>query len=189
MIITRKLFSDCFPHARPSDVDKYYPYVQDGLDRFDINTPRRIAAFFAQIAHESGSLHYSREIASGEDYDTGKRAQNLGNTPEKDGDGQKYKGRGLIQITGLSNYKGVSTGLKVDFVSNPEKLELPQYAFESACWFWEQRFLNRDADIDSFLKISIKINGKNKETGLPNGWEDRQARWAETRKALGVVIT
>ena len=113
------------------------------------------------MAHESGSLNYTKEIASGEAYDTGKKAINLGNTPEKDGDGQRYKGRGLIQLTGLSNYKAFQKWLNgaPDIIKNPNLLEQPHLATLVSCWFWESRNLNELADKDDFKSITKRING------------------------------
>jgi putative chitinase len=145
------------------------------MERYEINTPRRQAAFLAQIAHESGSLRYVEEIASGEAYEG--RAD-LGNT--EPGDGKRFKGRGLIQITGRTNYKAVGDALGFDFIKEPEKLELPGAASYSAAWFWDSRNLNRHADIDGFQTITRKING-----GL-NGYDDRLKHWEIAKKALGV---
>ena len=154
--------------------------LEHAMKIFEINTPARIAAFLAQIGHESGSLRYVEEIASGAAYEGRK---DLGNT--QPGDGIRFKGRGLIQITGRANYDAVGKALQYDFISNPEHLELPGAASLSAAWFWKSRGLNELADKGDFLKISVKINGRNKATGLPNGWDDRQARWAKAKVALG----
>lgn len=176
MELTRKQFDSCFPHARTSDREKFWPFVNGNLIKYEINNARRVAAFLAQIAHESGSLHYSQEIASGEAYEGRK---DLGNISPNDG--KRYKGRGLIQVTGRVNYQEMGEIMKLDLISNPELLEQAQYAFQSACIFWNSRGLNRIADIDGFERITKKING-----GL-NGYADRLARWEETRKALGVL--
>ncbi len=146
--------------------------------------PKRIAAFLAQVGHESGQLQYVRELGSTQylsKYDTGNLATRLGNTPEPDGDGQKkYRGRGLIQITGRNNYRQCSLGLFGDerLLSLPELLEQPQWAAESAAWFWEQNGLNELADRDQFNSITRRING-----GL-NGLQDRLEIWARARAVL-----
>jgi putative chitinase len=129
------------------------------MEEFQINTGRRVTAFLAQIAHESGELRYVRELASGEAYDTGRLAANLGNTPEKDGDGQRYKGRGLIQITGRTNYKLCGAALGLDLIRHPELLEEPVNACRSAAWFWKSNGLNELADRAEFRKITRRING------------------------------
>ena len=104
----------------------------------------------------------------------------MGNTPEADGDGQKYRGRGLIQITGHDNYERCGEALGLDLLSRPELLELPQHAAASAAWFWQQKGLNTLADRGDFETITRKING-----GL-NGLADRLALWTKAREALGV---
>lgn len=132
------------------------------MAEFEINTPARQSAFLAQIGHESGSLRYVRELASGEAYDTGRLAQRLGNTPEDDGDGERYKGRGLIQITGTANYGQCSAALYGEprhLLDHPELLELPDAACRSAAWFWKSRGLNELADAGDFIKITRRING------------------------------
>lgn len=180
MKLSEQQLLSCMPNARLSDVQKYLPFFNEVIEKFQINTPKRLAAFLAQVGHESGSLRHAREIASGEAYDTGRLAANLGNTPEKDGDGQKYKGRGLIQITGRTNYRQVSTALGFDFIKEPEKLEQPKEAVYSAAWFWKSRNLNLHADKNEFERITRRING-----GL-NGQQDRLNRWAICRKVLDV---
>ena len=95
----------------------FVPALNAAMGKYGIITRLRMAAFLAQIGHESGQLVYMRELGSDkylEKYDTGKLAQRLGNTPEADGDGQKYRGRGLIQITGKFNYNACSEALFSD---------------------------------------------------------------------------
>ncbi|MBJ2242081.1 MULTISPECIES: glycoside hydrolase family 19 protein [Pseudomonas] len=148
-----------------------------------ITGPKRMAAFIAQVGHESGELRYVRELG-GEHYlskyDTGALAARLGNTPDADGDGQKYRGRGLIQITGRRNYLACSRALFGDerLLHFPELLEQPQWAAESAAWFWHSNGLNELADQDQFTTITRRING-----GL-NGLEHRQQLWEKARAVL-----
>lgn len=155
--------------------------LNDTMHEFDINTGKRAAAFLAQIAHESGELRYTRELASGEAYDTGRLAVALGNTPEKDGDGLLYKGRGLIQITGRTNYKQCGAALGLELIAHPELLEQPAAACRSAGWFWQSNGLNDLADRAEFRKITRRING-----GY-NGMEDRLKYYERALKVLGVL--
>lgn len=151
--------------------------------RFEIDRAKRIAAFLAQIGHESGQLRYVRELGSDQylsKYDTGTLAARLGNTPEADEDGQMYRGRGLIQVTGRRNYLACSLALFDDdrLLRQPELLEQPQWACESAAWFWQSNGLNELADRDQFTTITRRING-----GL-NGLEDRLQLWARAKALL-----
>lgn len=134
---------------------------------FSINTPLRWAHYLAQIAHESAELRYSEEIASGKAYDTGKLAIKLGNTPEADGDGQKYKGRGLIQITGRANYADYKGYCGFDVVVKPQLLAKPVGSVRSSMWYWSKKKLNELADKDDFATITKRVNGGT------NGWDDR----------------
>lgn len=147
--------------------------LSDAMAEFQIDTTRRVQAFLAQVAHESGQLRYTRELASGAAYDTGRLAERLGNTPEADGDGQRYKGRGLIQITGAYNYRRCSWALYNDgqlLLDHPALLEDVIPACRSAAWFWWSNGLNVIADMsNSFQAITRRING-----GL-NGYPDRLA--------------
>jgi len=172
------LLKTVMPFATKANIEKFVEPLNNTLEEFEINTSLRAAHFLAQIAHESGSLRYVRELASGEAYDTGRLAKNLGNTPEADGDGQKYKGRGLIQITGRFNYEALSKAFNVDFINFPEKLEEPEYAARSAGWFWDARSLNTLADAGNFELITRRING-----GL-NGLKDRQEYFDRARKVM-----
>ena len=140
-------------------VDRFLPHLNKYAEKYAVNTTLRMAHFLAQIAHESGELLYKKELASGAAYDTGAKAIALGNTPEKDGDGQKYKGRGLIQVTGRYNYGLLSKDLGVDFVNNPKLLEEDEWAVASAYWYWDKKKLNDYADRDDVLTITKRING------------------------------
>lgn len=182
MQITEKDLIDIMPNAR-SQAGVFVSALNSAMERRHIDSPKRIAAFLAQVGHESGQLRYVRELGNNQylsKYDTGTLALRLGNTPEADGDGQKYRGRGLIQITGRSNYRQCSVGLFGDerLLSLPELLEQPQWAAESAAWFWEQKGLNALADRDEFNTITRRING-----GL-NGLQDRLEIWARARAVL-----
>lgn len=171
-----------FPNARPV-ADVFLPALNTTLPRWEIDNPKRVAAFLAQVGHESGQLRYLKELGNDRylsRYDTGSLAQWLGNTPEADGDGQLYRGRGLIQVTGRNNYQACSRALFGDerLLAQPQMLEQPRWACESAAWFWHSRGLNALADRGEFNRITRHING-----GL-NGLEDRLALWARAREVL-----
>jgi len=170
------------PNAR-SQAGVFICALNTAMFHHQITTPKRIAAFLAQIGHESGELRYVRELGSDQylsKYDTGTLAARLGNSPEADGDGQKYRGRGLIQITGRRNYLACSQALFGDerLLQQPELLEQPQWACESAAWFWQSNGLNELADNDQFTTITRRING-----GL-NGLDNRLQLWARAKAVL-----
>ncbi len=182
MAITLSQLVQILPGARPV-AGLFLPALNTAMSRFEIGQTKRIAAFLAQVGHESGELRYVRELGSDQylsKYDTGILAARLGNTPEADGDGQKYRGRGLIQITGRRNYLACSQALFGDdrLLRQPELLEQPQWACESAAWFWQSNGLNELADKDQFTTITRRING-----GL-NGLEDRLQLWARAKAVL-----
>ena len=160
------------PHAK-SRVQDFLEPLNAAMREFHINTPVRQAAFLAQIAHESGELRYVKELASGAAYEG---RVSLGNT--QPGDGMKFKGRGLIQITGRNNYFECGKALGVDLITNPELLETPDLACRSAAWFWASRGLNDLADKGDINRICRRING-----GL-NGLSDRMAYYIKSCKAL-----
>lgn len=172
-----KLLKKCMPFATTENIEKFVGPLTAAMEKYEITKPRRQAAFLAQIAHESGSLRYVEEIASGSAYEG---RNDLGNT--EPGDGIRFKGRGLIQITGRANYKELSKALNYDFISDPEALEKPGAASYSAAWFWNENNLNRLADIDAFEKITRRING-----GL-NGLEDRLKHWERCREAFKIQL-
>ena len=166
------------PHFSGYTFEQIFLYILRYAQEFGINTPLRWVHYLAQIAHESAELRYSEEIASGKAYDTGNLAIKLGNTPEADGDGQKYKGRGLIQVTGRSNYEAYKQYCGYDVVAHPELLAKPVGAIRSSMWFWKSKGLNELADRDEFTAITKRINGGT------NGIEDRRKYLARAKKVL-----
>ena len=161
------------PYAKQR-ADKFIDPLNAAMKEFDISENGiREAAFLAQIAHESGELRYVEELATGEAYEG---RDDLGNLYT--GDGVKYKGRGLIQLTGRANYAECGEALGLDLIACPELLEEPVNACRSAAWFWQSRGLNDLADRHQFLLITKIINGGT------NGWHDR---WKYYQKALQVI--
>lgn len=160
-MLTLQTLKNICPHGSVLNIQKYVEPLNKHMQAYGIDTLLRVRHFIAQIAHESGEFRYVREIYSGKSYDTGRKAANLGNTPEADGDGQKYRGRGLIQITGRSNYQRCSLALFGDtrLLDKPELLEQPDYAVRSACWFWKANNLNALADRDDIRAVTRRING------------------------------
>lgn len=132
----------------------FLPHVIHTLEKHEINTPQRIQMFLAQIGHESGQLRYVEELASGAAYEG---RSDLGNMAP--GDGVKYKGRGLIQITGRRNYSLASLAMDLPLLEQPELLELPEHASMSAGWYWSNNNLNALADSGDFKKVTRRING------------------------------
>ncbi|WP_122491414.1 glycoside hydrolase family 19 protein [Pseudomonas viridiflava] len=180
MSITTQQLLQILPNAS-SRAGVFVPALNAAMGRYGVVTKLRIAAFIAQIGHESGQLRYVRELGGDKylsKYDTGKLAERLGNTPEADGDGQLYCGRGLIQITGRANYAECGEALGLCLISHPELLEQPQHAAMSAAWYWSSRGLNSLADKADFLAITKRINGGT------NGLADRQALYDRALKVL-----
>ena len=180
MSITQQQLQQILPNAGQT-AGVFVPVLNTAMVRFQIVGTKRIAAFIAQIGHESGQFRYLRELGNDQylsKYDTGSLAKRLGNTPEADGDGQKYRGRGLIQITGRANYMMCGEALALNLINQPELLEKPQHACMSAAWFWASRGLNTLADAGQFDTITRRINGGQ------NGAADRQALYARALKVL-----
>jgi putative chitinase len=184
MSITEQQLQSIMPDAR-RQAGVFVSALNAAMAHRQINTPKRQAAFLAQVGHESGQLQYVRELGGDQylsKYDTGNLAAKLGNTPIADGDGQRYRGRGLIQVTGHDNYLRCSLALFGDerLLRTPELLELPQWAAESAAWFWSVNGLNALADQNEINTITRRING-----GL-NGLQDRLELWGRARAVLCV---
>lgn len=184
MLISHEQLHEMIPHTTDKLVDKYIVSINNAMEQFKINTPLRIAAFIAQIAHESVDLVYSEEIADGSAYEY---REDLGNLrPEAlavahanhSTTGKFFKGRGLIQITGYDNHLACSKGIGIDCVTNPRILCEPEYAAKSAAWFWNIHNLNSYADVGLFDKITHIING-----GY-NGKAERKENYIRCKEVL-----
>ena len=176
MSITLQQLLQVLPNASPV-AGVFIPVLITAMSRYQIVGTKRIAAFIAQIGHESGQLRYLKEVwgptAAQARYE-GRTA--LGNTMP--GDGFRYRGRGLILITGRANYAACGEALGLDLLADPELLEMPQHACMSAAWFWATKVLNTLADAGQFDKITQRINGGQ------NGAADRHAFNARALKVL-----
>jgi putative chitinase len=180
--------------------------LNTAMSHFEINTPRRIAHFIAQVGHESAgftrlveNLNYSAErlaavwparFASGNLPND--KAKTIARNPEaianaayggrmgndKPGDGWRYRGRGLIMLTGKASYQQASDATGLDLVGHPDYLETTDIAAMVAAWYWSTKGLNSMADIDNLEGITRRING-----GMI-GIEDRRARYAKAIKVL-----
>lgn len=180
MIIHEEQLAVIMPNARKTAIDVFTPLLNDFMQKYDIAVIQRITFFLASIAHESGELKYTREIwGPTEAQKRYEKRHDLGNVYP--GDGKRFMGRGLIQITGRANYRDCSfalTGSVNTFVDNPELLSTPGYATESACWFWAERGLNEISDIGDFERATKRING-----GL-NGYDKRLKYLDRARKII-----
>ena len=156
---------------------EWEPFLNAAMTEFEIDTPIRQAAFIAQVLHESGMLKWTSEIwgptLAQRNYEN---RDDLGNTIP--GDGLRFRGRGLLQTTGRSNYLRTGKALGVDLIANPEKLAEPELASRSAGWFWRQNGCNAFADKEQFVLLTRRING-----GI-NGLEDRQRLYEAAKEAL-----
>ena len=166
--------------ARIDRAQTFAPLLDAAMAEFDISTPARQAAFLAQIGHESGGLHWLVEIWGPTDAQSRYEGRaDLGNVVA--GDGYKFRGRGLVQITGRMNYTSCGLGLGVDLLDAPEQLGIPDLASRSAAWFWDWNGLNELADNGDFLTITRRINGGT------NGLADREALYAAAQSTLGAM--
>ena len=176
MPITEQQLLQILPNAgRQAGV--FVPVLNTAMNRYGIVGTLRAAAFIAQVGHESGQFRWLKELWGPTAQQVGYEGRaDLGNTVA--GDGSKYRGRGLIQITGRANYAACGEALDLDLINQPELLEQPQYAAMSAAWFWSTKGLNTLADQGDFVKITRRING-----GI-NGLADRQALYDKALKVL-----
>jgi putative chitinase len=186
-------------------IDHWYNALEQALPDYDINTPNRVAAFLAQCAHESGgftaikeNLNYravtlrkvfpkyfpSDDIANayaGKQEMIANRVYGgrMGNGDENSGDGYRYCGRGLIQLTGKQNYQNFADSLQMAVEDVPEYLATFEGAVQSACWFWEANNLNQFADSGDILTMTKRINGGT------IGLEDRIKHYEHALHVLG----
>lgn len=205
-----------YPNSKQSDREKYKPHLLSAMTRYNIDNKNRIRSFLAQVGHESGQLSFVVENLNysasalrsvfGKYFKTDEEAEKYARKPEqianivyanrmgngdtKSGEGWKYRGRGLIQLTGKYNYNKATNSMYalpmgVDFVEEPELLATPEYAAQSAAWFWESNGLNALADqlggsndADIFKVITKRING-----GY-NGLKDRLEIYERSKIAI-----
>jgi len=171
--VTAAQLRQIMPNLSQAKAEQYLPHINRAMAEAGINTPKRQAAFLAQLGHESGGLRYMEEIASGAAYE-GRR--DLGNT--QPGDGTRFKGRGPIQLTGRANYRAAGRALGIDLENNPRRAAEPDVGFRTAAWFWNSRNLNNLADQGDFRGITRRVNG-----GY-NGLADREAYYRRALNAL-----
>lgn len=178
MLVNEQLLRKMMPLAG-ARLDPHLPFIGPAMEQGGIVTPVRIAAFMAQLAHESGEYRYMEEIADGAAYEG---REDLGNI--RPGDGMKYKGHGPIQITGRANHAACGAWLGIDAESNPLLLTQPRYGTAAAVWFWTigntKIDLNLLADRGWFIALTRVINGGT------NGLDDRLRYWARNRALLGL---
>ena len=190
MILTRQQLLRAVPDLYINRVDEFVASFNQWAEAYCINTPMRMVHYLAQVFHESGQLRYVEEIASGAAYDTGPKAIALGNTPEKDGDGQRYKGRGYIQLTGKANYQKFKDSdlCLVDVVNNPELLATFPHNQMASMWFWQTNKLNELADQDDGGKIGEDIVTRitKKVNGGTNGLSQRKYYYRRFKKEFGL---
>ena len=196
MLITRELLCTV---TTPEMADRWVNAINETCEEFAIDSPYRIAGFVSNVAHESAgfkfvkeNLNYSAaslmrvwssrfptvEIAQRyamqpEKIANRAYADRMGNGDEASGDGAKFLGRGLIQLTGKNNYVAYSMACDNEALTKPEIVEQPKYAAESAGWFWSVNRLNQLADAQDITGMCRRING-----GL-NGLDDRQMKYAQ----------
>jgi putative chitinase len=186
-------------------VDHWTEVLQQLLPDYEINTPKRMAAFIAQCAHESGGFRFLKEnlnykaeslvrvfpkyfpdINLAKAYEKKPEkianrvyANRMGNGNEASGDGWRYCGRGLIQLTGKDNYSWFAGSIQVSVEEAAEYLQTFEGAAQSACWFWETNNLNKEADAGDIKTMTRKING-----GFI-GLEDRIKHYKHALEVLG----
>jgi putative chitinase len=196
---------DAMLHGNPY-VEHWYNALNEILPEYEINTPKRVAAFLAQCAHESGGFKFLKEnlnykaaslrkvfpkyfpndaiaaqyAGKGEMIANRVYGARMGNGPEETGDGYRYCGRGLIQLTGKDNYSWFAASLDMPVEDVPEYLGTFEGAVQSACWFWESNNLNEFADKGDILTMTKRINGGT------IGLEDRKKHYEHALHIFGV---
>jgi len=189
---------------RNNGISKYAMTMAEAMKNFEFNTVNRIAGFLAQTAHESGqfnrieeNLNYSAERLQvvfkkyfpteelAKKYARDKRAiasrvygGRLGNGSEETGDGWKYRGRGLIQLTGKNNYSSCAKDMNLDILENPDMVLMPEIAVLTSIWFWDKNNINRACDTDDIVWMTRLVQGG--KLGL----EDRKKYYEAFKKEL-----
>lgn len=172
-MITKEILKRIAPGANNKIISDIETYFDKHMEDYGVNTYLRVCHFIAQCAHESDSFRTLEEYASGQAYE-GRR--DLGNV--RPGDGKRYKGRGMIQLTGRANYRAAGDRLNLDLENNPSLAKDPEVSVLTALDYWKTRNLNRWADRDDILKITKLING-----GF-NGIDDRKKYLARAKTVL-----
>lgn len=180
--ITLEVLRKVMPNLPEDKAREYLPHLNSAMAEAGITTPKRQAAFLAQIAHES--IELTDFVENGrrayfDKYEPGTEiGENLGNT--QPGDGYRYRGRGAIQLTGRDNYRRAGTALNLPLEEQPDRADDPDVAFRTAGWFWNSKDLNEYADAENFREITRRINGGT------NGLEKREEYYAAAKEALGI---
>jgi putative chitinase len=171
-------FATLFPKVHAHLRERYRGAINVACDEFDILSSRRLAAFVAQVGHETGGLQFLEELGAPPYFAKYDGRLDLGNV--NPGDGARYHGRGLIQLTGRQNYAEFGKALGLPLELQPELALEVEVGARIAARFWETRGCNVLADHNDFELITRRING-----GL-NGLDDRKQRWKEAKYLLGV---
>lgn len=169
-------FSGAKAKRQKEIIDEISPVLASTLDEYDINNRLRIAHFIDQTCHEAAGFRTTEEFASGTAYEW---RTDLGNT--KRGDGRRYKGRGILQLTGRANYRTYGEALGLDIEGNPLLAAEPRVSLRIACEYWKRRKINPDCDRDDIITVTRKING-----GL-NGLEHRRRYTAKAKAAVARI--
>lgn len=188
-------------------IDDWYNALNTILPEYSINTPERVSAFMAQCAHESQNFKVLKEnlnyranslyktfrkyfptIAVAKEYELKPEkiankvyASRMGNDDEASGDGYRYRGRGLIQVTGKDNYTLFAESVETPLEDIPDYLQTFEGAVQSACWFWEQNNLNTFADARDIVNLTLRINGGT------IGLEHRMELYNRAKRIFGVT--
>lgn len=204
-MITPEIIGAALPKSKAADRAGWAARLTETCAAWGIDTPARIAMFLAQIGHESGQLRtlvenlnygaegllqtwpsrFSPEVAAQyarqpERIANRAYARRGGNGDEASGDGWRYRGRGLPQLTGRANYARYAKETGVDIAADPPSVETPKIAADTAGWFWAKANLNRHADAGNLEECTRRFNG-----GL-KGLDERRAIWERAKTALGV---
>ena len=206
MTITIEQLAEALPAVKDENIELFYEPLVAAMEEFGIDSPARMAGFLAQCAHESANFSAVREnlnySADGLNKvfpkyfrNAGRNAQEyhrqpekianvvyanrMGNGDEMSGDGWRFRGRGLIQLTGRNNYTLCGNDLEVDLTEEPEYLETPEGAARSAAWFWWKNNLNAFADKNDIVGMTKRINGGT------IGLEDRKKHYFHALEVLG----
>lgn len=172
-MITREMIKAIAPNSKEEVIGPLVGYLNKYMPKYEVNNYLRVCHFLAQAAHEAASFRTLEEYASGAAYEGRK---DLGNVQR--GDGVRYKGRGIFQLTGRANYRAIGAKIGMDLENNPELAESPEVSVLTALEYWKSRNLNKWADEDNVERITRLING-----GL-NGFEDRKKYLARCKQVI-----